>query len=85
MFVTYKTKLLKISKTFSINLNLLNNINFYFINIIIFRFRFDRKELNNFNLHALLKVCEQKNYVIVFKCQYIYIIFKIIDIKTNTF
>ena len=53
----YESKLLK---TFSINSIFLNKIRSYLINIIVFRFRFERKQLNNFNLSTLLKICEKK-------------------------
>ena len=78
----YESKLLK---TFSINSILLNRIRSYLINIIVFDFRFERKQLNNFNLLTLLKICEKKNHIAISKNQHMYIIFRMIDIKTNTF
>ena len=78
----YESKLLK---TFSIKSILLNRIRSYLINIIVFRFRFERKQLNNFNLLTLLKICEKKNHIAISRNQHMYIVFRMIDIKTNTF
>ena len=75
----------KLLKTSSINSIFLNKIRSYLINIIVFRFRLERKQLNNFNLSTLLKICEKKNHIAIFRSQHMYIVFKMIDIKANTF
>ena len=78
----YESKLLKTS---SINSALLNRIRSYLINIIVFRFRLEREQLDNFNLSTLLKICEKKNHIAVSRNQHMYIVFKMIDIRANTF
>ena len=77
----HEMKLLKKSKTFSIILTFLQKIRSNLINIVVFR----KKHSNNFCLQILLKICEKKNHFAIFKCQHMYIEFKMIDIKTNTF
>ena len=78
----YESKLLK---TFSINSIVLNKIRSYLININVFRLRLQREKLDNFNLLTLLKICEKKNHIAISRNQHMYIIFKMIDIRTNTF
>ena len=78
----YESKLLKTS---SVNSTLLNRIRSYLINIIVFRLRLEREQLNNLNLSTLLKICEKKNHIAVSRSQHMYIIFRMIDIRANTF
>ena len=78
----YESKLLKTS---SVNSIFLNRIRSYLINIIVFRLRFEREQLDNFNLSTLLKICEKRNHIAVSRNQHMYIVFRMIDIRANTF
>ena len=78
----YESNLLK---TFSINSTVLNRIRSYLINIIVLRLRLQREELDNLNLLTLLKICEKRNHIAVSKSQHMYIVFRMTDIRTNTF
>ena len=78
----YESNLLK---TFSINSTVLNRIRSYLINIIVLRLRLQRGKLDNFNLLTLLKICEKGNHIAVSRNQHMYIVFRMIDIRANTF
>ena len=77
----HEMKLLKESRTFSVISTFLQKIRSNLINVAVFR----KKNTDNFCLQTLLKICEKKNHFAIFKCQHMYIEFRMIDIKTNTF
>ena len=80
-FFDHEMKLLKKSRTSSIISTFLQKLRSNLINIVVLRW----KHSDNFCLQTLLKICEKKNHFAVFKSQHMYIEFRMIDIRTNTF
>ena len=77
----HEIKLLKKSRTSSIISRFLQKIRSNLINIAVFR----KRNTNNLCLQTLLKIIEKKNHIAIFRNQHMYIIFRMIDNRANTF